>query len=152
MPWKTEHPGHRRRSEIRFGRSSVFGFLKPFPFFDLHATRSESHATGFGTGSVSVVRHMGHRKSVWILRLSDAMATSPWESESPGRRFESFQAHQFYRIPVVIAVGSRDRNPLVCHMACAQIATDRAASADVTGNGPLQGRHHHNSIAQPAPM
>ena len=51
--------------EIRFGGGSVFGFLKPFPFFDLHATRSESPATGFGTGSVSVIDGKGHRKSCY---------------------------------------------------------------------------------------
>ena len=60
------------RSEIRFGRRSVFGFLKPFPFFDLHASRSESPATRFGTGSVSVVIHQGHRKTFGILKLRDA--------------------------------------------------------------------------------
>ena len=59
-------------SEIRFGGGSMFGFLKPFPFFGLPATRSESPATGFGTGSVSVVRHKGHRKTFGILKLRDA--------------------------------------------------------------------------------
>jgi len=55
-----------------FGGGSVFGFLKSFPFFDLPATRSESPATGFGTGSVSVVIHKGHRKTFGILKLRDA--------------------------------------------------------------------------------
>ena len=58
--------------EIRFGGGSVFGFLKPFRFFDLPATRSESPATGFGTGPVSVVRHKGHRKTFGNLKLRDA--------------------------------------------------------------------------------
>ena len=61
-----------RQLRVRFGRSSVFGFLKPFPFFGLPATRSESPATGFGIGSVSVVRHKGHRKTFGILKLRDA--------------------------------------------------------------------------------
>jgi len=60
------------RSEIQFDGGSVFGFLKPFPFFALPVTRSESPATGFGTGSVSVVIHKGHRKTFGILKLRDA--------------------------------------------------------------------------------
>jgi len=60
------------RSEIQFDGGSEFGFLKPFPFFALPVTRSESPATGFGTGSVSVVIHKGHRKTFGILKLRDA--------------------------------------------------------------------------------
>ena len=52
-------------SWIRFGGSSVFGFHEPSRFFDLPATRSESTATGFGMGSVSVACRKGHWESVW---------------------------------------------------------------------------------------
>jgi hypothetical protein len=67
-------------SEIRFGGGSGFGFKNPSPFFDLDAIRSQSPITWIGIGSVSVTAKWGHRKSVWILRLSDAMATSAGDS------------------------------------------------------------------------
>ena len=41
-----------RRSAIRFGGGSVFGFKKLSGFFDLPASRSESPHLHFGTGSV----------------------------------------------------------------------------------------------------
>jgi hypothetical protein len=91
----------------------VFGFKKPFRFFDLSASRSLSPITWIGIGSVSVTAKWGHRKSVWILRLSKAKTEGAWDSESPGRRFESFQAHQFHRNLIVIAFGPRDHSPLV---------------------------------------
>jgi hypothetical protein len=67
-------------SEFQFGVGSVFGFHKPFRFFDLAAARSQSPITWLGIGSVSVTAKWDHRKSVWILRLSDAMATSAGDS------------------------------------------------------------------------
>jgi hypothetical protein len=53
-------------SAVRFGAGSDFGFHKPSRFFDLTVTRSESPTTGFGIGSVSVVRWRGARKSRYI--------------------------------------------------------------------------------------
>ena len=109
----TSLPSGSSRLEFRFGGGSVFGQLKPFHFFDLSASRSQSPITWLGIGSVSVTAKWGHRKSVWILRLSDAMATSAWDSESLDRRFESFQAHHFHRIHRVITLEPRDSRPLV---------------------------------------
>jgi hypothetical protein len=131
------------RSEFRFGRSSVFGQLNPFRLFDLSASRSQSPITWLGIRSVSVTAKWGHRKSVWILRLSDAMATSAWDSESLGRRFESFQAHHFHRKHRVMALRPGDRNPLVCHVAGPNrrpIVTTRPTSPGwVSGGGKLPG-------------
>ena len=61
----TALPSGSRRSEIRFGGGSVFGFLKPFRFFDLRVIHSESSTTRFGIGSVSLARQKGHRKSCY---------------------------------------------------------------------------------------
>ena len=55
----------RRQLEFRFGGDSDFGFRKPCRFFDLPSARSESPATGFGMGSVSVIDGKGLRKNVW---------------------------------------------------------------------------------------
>jgi hypothetical protein len=58
---KDTHLGRPRAqiagSAFRFGTDSVFGFMKPFHFLDLQATRSESrhrqvrHTIGFGRRS-----------------------------------------------------------------------------------------------------
>jgi hypothetical protein len=102
-------------SEIRFGGGSGFGFKNPSPFFDLSASRSQSPITWLGIGSVSVTAKWGHRKSVWILRLSKAKTEGAWDSESLGRRFESFRAHHFHRNHRVMALRPGDHSPLVAH-------------------------------------
>ena len=56
--------------EFRLGGSSEFGFRKPSRFFDLPTARSESTATGFGIGSVSVIDGKGHQKSCYASSTS----------------------------------------------------------------------------------
>ena len=50
-----------------FGAGSDFGFHKPFRFFDLPASRSESPTTGFGIGSVGIGPTV---KTLGILQLT----------------------------------------------------------------------------------
>jgi hypothetical protein len=50
-------------SEFRFGGGSVFGFKKPFRFFDLPTTRSKSPIIWLGIRSVSVGKRMSKKKS-----------------------------------------------------------------------------------------
>ena len=54
-------------SEVRFGARSDFGLYKPFRFFDLPASRSESPIIWFGIGSVGVGPTV---KTLGILQLT----------------------------------------------------------------------------------
>jgi len=56
----------------------------------------------FGMGSVSADKESANRKAFGILELSVAQTVRPWYSESLGRRFESYRAHQTHRNPGVI--------------------------------------------------
>ena len=69
--------------------------------------------TGFGMGSVSADRKNADRKLFTLLKLSGARSVRAWDSESLGRRFKSYRAHQTHRNPIVMAFGPRDRSPLV---------------------------------------
>ena len=59
LPWDPQYKTPETReappiavSAVRFGPGSDFGFRKPFPFFDLLASRSETYWPKFGIGSV----------------------------------------------------------------------------------------------------
>ena len=107
-------PGNRR-SEVRFGGGSDFGFHKPSTFFDLPAVRSESHTTGFGIRSVSVIDGKGHRKSCYAsstnryINKGDGGLIIPWSQvrvlAGPPSSYNSWR----YGI-----LRPGDHSPLVC--------------------------------------
>jgi hypothetical protein len=66
LPWTTERK--IAVSAVRFGDGSDFGFHKPFRFFDLPTTRSESRLRRFGIVSVGVG---SAEKTLRILQLAD---------------------------------------------------------------------------------
>jgi len=57
---------HIAVSEIRLGRSSVFGLLKPFGFFDLPETRPDRTTIRFGIRSVSVGFRNSQQKNFYV--------------------------------------------------------------------------------------
>ena len=99
-------------SKFRFGGSSDFGFKNPFRFFDLPAIRSESHhhQVRKRVGRVGYRSAIGStdRKLFTLLKLSAARSVRAWDSESLGRRFKSYRAHQTHRNPDVMTYAPRD--------------------------------------------